>query len=274
MLNIFLYSKLSILPAGLLLPESRLYFKFDKNFAHNRIVFHRNILMILTLKDLVVKYQMGEERLKVLDIPEWAVQSGVQIAVSGPSGSGKSTLLNVIAGLCLPTSGSVMVVDKDLTKLTEAERDRFRADHVGYIFQDFNLFQGYTAVENVLLGMTFSARKRDKKRDRETALELLAMVGLSHRANHFPRELSTGEQQRVAIARALCRKPELILADEPTGSLDPFHTNEVISKLREVCSRLGCALILVSHEQEVVSQFEEQVLFLDLNRAFTEEVAL
>jgi len=223
--------------------------------------------MIVTLKDLVVEYQVGDETLKVLDIPEWAVGKGAQVAVSGPSGAGKSTLLNITAGLLLPTEGTVMVAGSELTRLSEAERDRFRADSIGYIFQNFNLLQGYTAIENVLLGMTFSTQKSDK----EAAQDLLSMVGLSHRINHYPRELSIGEQQRVAIARALSKQPELILADEPTGSLDPLHTDEVISKLREVSSNLGCTLILVSHEQAVVSAFEEQILFLELNQAFKHE---
>ncbi|MFH2064308.1 MAG: ABC transporter ATP-binding protein [Pseudomonadota bacterium] len=223
--------------------------------------------MIVTLKDLVLEYQMGDETLKILDIPEWSVKKGGLIAVSGPSGSGKSTLLNIIAGLLLPTEGTVMVAGSELTRLREAERDHFRADSIGYIFQNFNLLQGYTAIENVLLGMTFSTQKSNK----ETAQELLSMVGLSHRINHFPRELSIGEQQRVAIARALSKQPELILADEPTGSLDPLHTEEVISKLREVSSKQGCTLLLVSHEQSVVAEFEEQISFLELNQAFKQE---
>ncbi len=223
--------------------------------------------MIVKLKDLVVEYKIGDKTLKVLDIPEWSVGKGAQVAVSGPSGSGKSTLLNIIAGLLMPTKGSVMVAGSELTSLSEAKRDIFRADSIGYIFQNFNLLQGYTALENVLLGMTFSTRHSDKK----TAHDLLSMVGLSHRTNHYPRELSIGEQQRVAIARALSKQPELILADEPTGSLDPLHTNEVILKLKEASSKLDCTLILVSHEQEVVSTFDDQITFLELNQAFQHE---
>jgi ABC-type lipoprotein export system ATPase subunit len=220
--------------------------------------------MIVTLKDLVVEYRMADETLRVLDIPMWSVGKGAQVAISGPSGSGKSTLLNIIAGLLVPTEGTVMVAGSELTRLNEAERDCFRADSIGCIFQNFNLLQGYTALENVLMGMTFSSQKSDGKEARE----LLSMVGLSHRMDHYPRELSIGEQQRVAIARAIAKKPGLILADEPTGSLDPLHTEGVILKLREVSSSLGCTLIVVSHEQEVVSDFEERVSFLELNQAF------
>ncbi|MCP3887100.1 MAG: ABC transporter ATP-binding protein, partial [Propionibacteriaceae bacterium] len=158
-------------------------------------------------------YGSGGEALTVLDIPSWSVRKGTQVAISGPSGSGKSTLINVIAGLLVPTSGSVTVAGATLTGLGEVERDRFRARSVGYIFQSLNLLQGYTALENVMLGMTFSPCRHDT----DAAREVLETVGMSHRAHHYPRQLSIGEQQRVAIARALVKRPELILADEPTG---------------------------------------------------------
>ena len=155
------------------------------------------------------------------------------------------------------------------TVLTQLERSASESVglndlRAGFGVQPGNLLQGYTALENVLLGMTFSAQKSDKK----TARELLSTVGLSRRMNHYPHELSIGEQQRVAIARALSKQPDLILADEPTGSLDPLHAEGVILKLRESSADLGCTLILVSHEQNVVSTFENRVSFLELNRAF------
>jgi len=186
------------------------------------------------------------------------------VAIHGPSGCGKSTLLHVIAGLLAPQRGSVTVCDKQLTSLGESDLDHFRAAHIGYIFQDFNLLQGYSALENVLLGMTFSRQKADRHR----AMELLQRVGLSHRMKHRPSHLSIGERQRVAIARALARKPELILADEPTGSLDPVHAREVVLLLKEACREHGCSLIVVSHDPGVVSAFDASVSFLELNRAF------
>ena len=146
----------------------------------------------------------------------------------------------------------------------EAERDRFRAWHVGIIFQNFNLLQGYTALENVLLGLTFSPHPPQQAQ----AKELLGELGLTQRFTHYPSQLSLGEQQRVAIARALVKQPELILADEPTGSLDPRHARGVVEKLRDVCRRHGCTLIVVSHQSEVVSAFETKVAFLELNKAF------
>jgi len=135
---------------------------------------------------------------------------------------------------------------------------------MGYIFQDFNLLQAYTAAENILLGMTFSHQKPDQ----HSIKKLLDRVGLSHRSQHHPAELSIGERQRVAIARALACKPKLILADEPTGSLDPVHSHEVVTLLKETCLELGCSLIVVSHDQSVVDAFDSSVSFMELNRAF------
>jgi putative ABC transport system ATP-binding protein len=219
---------------------------------------------MILVDSLQVTYRTGDEPLTVLDIPSWRVEKLAQVAISGPSGSGKSTLLHVLAGLINPTRGSVQVCGQDLARMGEAERDRFRARHVGVIFQNFNLLQGYTAQENVLLGLTFSPHPPQRA---QTA-ELLDELGLSHRRKHYPSQMSLGEQQRVAIARALVKQPELILADEPTGSLDPRHARGVVEKLREACQKHGCSLIVVSHQAEVVSAFETQVSFLELNRAF------
>jgi len=198
-----------------------------------------------------------------LDVPLWEVAEGEQVAVSGPSGSGKSTLLNVVAGLLAPSSGSVRVCGRELAGLGEAERDHFRAAHIAYIFQTFNLLQGYTALENVLLGATFASEPAT----RATARAFLEKVGLGHRLKNVPAQLSIGEQQRVAIARALVKRPRLILADEPTGSLDPRHAAGVIGLLRQACREFGCALIVVSHEAGVVSAFDRKIEFLSLNRA-------
>ena len=224
--------------------------------------------MIVQVENLVLEYRSGLESFTVLDIPAWRLGRGEQAAISGPSGSGKSTFLNILAGLLVPGSGTVLVCDQDLPRLGEAERDRFRARHIGYIFQTFNLLQGYTAWENVLVGTTFAHQKVNRQHLRE----LLERVGLKHRLHHYPAQLSIGEQQRVAIARALAKKPELILADEPTGSLDPRHTREIIQLLREASRDEGCSLVVVSHEAAVVGTFERQDDFLALNRAFAAEV--
>ena len=225
--------------------------------------------MIVQISELRVDYQTGGEDLSVLNIPAWTVAKGQQVAISGPSGSGKSTLLHVLAGLLSPSGGKVRVCDQELTELDEAQRDQFRARHVGVIFQSFNLLQGYTALENVLLGATFS----EKRPERAKAAHLLGELGLSHRLTHYPSQMSLGEQQRVAIARALVKEPELILADEPTGSLDPRHAGAVVCKLRQVCQAHGCSLVVVSHQEEVVEAFETHVDFMKLNQAFADEAS-
>lgn len=220
--------------------------------------------MVVEVTNLQMTYQVGNTAVTVLDIPHWRVEDGMQIALHGSSGCGKSTLLHLLAGLVLPTQGTVRVCGEDLTQLSEVARDAIRAQAVSIIFQQFNLMQGYTALENVLLGMTFGPHAVD----RTHANDLLDLVGLTHRRQHYPRQLSIGEQQRVAIARALARRPALLLADEPTGSLDPRHTDEVVRLLQQVCAQCGCALVLVSHDTRVVQAFSHQVAFLDLNRAF------
>ena len=221
-------------------------------------------MAIIELSNLEVWYTLDGEPLTILDIPAWQVDDGDQVALFGPSGCGKSTLLHVIAGLLTPNAGTVRVCGRELTAMGEAERDRFRARHIGYIFQNFNLLQGYTALENVLVGMTFSHQRAD----RGAAEALLAEMGLSHRLRHYPAQMSIGEQQRVAIARALAKKPALILADEPTGSLDPVHSSGVVASLRAACRKHGCSLLVVSHEKDVIAAFDRQVPFLELNRAF------
>lgn len=200
-------------------------------------------------------------RQPVLDIPEFSVWEGQHIAVRGTSGSGKTTLLHCISGMTLPDSGVISVLGTDITRLSESQRDRYRANHIGYIFQSFNLLDGFTALENVQLGMQFA----DKKIPASRAKELLSRVGLSERLNNRPSQLSMGQQQRVCIARALANDPEIILADEPTGSLDPKTSAEVLALIKEVTQ--GKTLILVSHETEVLAQFETNLDLTELNQA-------
>jgi putative ABC transport system ATP-binding protein len=221
----------------------------------------RGLQMIVEIKNLNMTYRNSRE-LKVLDIPYWSMQQGEQLAILGSSGSGKTTLLNVIAGLLPPTSGVVSVCGHEITSLGEAQRDRFRAVHIGYIFQIFNLLQGYSALENVLLGLVFSHKKSNTAK----AKALLDEMGLADRMHHYPRELSIGESQRIAVARALLKEPQLILADEPTASLDPANTADVVRLLKDACARHGSALILVSHEEVVTRSFEKRINFMELNR--------
>jgi ABC-type lipoprotein export system ATPase subunit len=200
---------------------------------------------------------------EVVNIPSFSLAAGDERALRGESGCGKTTFLNLVSGILAADSGSVMVDGTDMASLPEPARDRLRAAKLGYIFQTFNLLQGFTVLENVILGMSFSGRGADPERARE----LLARVGLSHRLSHFPRQLSTGQQQRVAVARALANRPALVLADEPTGNLDPRNARESLSLIRDACRENGAALLLVSHDEAVLAQFGRVMDFTSLNAA-------
>ncbi|HWB01348.1 MAG TPA: ABC transporter ATP-binding protein [Pirellulales bacterium] len=191
-------------------------------------------------------------RLPILDIAEFHVAAGEQVLLMGRSGSGKTTLLHIIAGLARPDSGLVQIAGQDITKLGEAARDRFRAGHIGYVFQTFNLLPGFSAIENVLLGMSFGGQRGDTVR----AAALLERVGLAKRRRHKPAMLSVGEQQRVAVARALANRPKLLLADEPTASVDARHQQQIIDLIRDTCREENVSLLLVTHADEVAGQFE------------------
>ena len=184
------------------------------------------------------------------------------MALSGESGSGKTTFLNLIAGILKPDSGSIVLAGQEMSALREPERDRLRATSIGYIFQTFNLLQGYTCLENVLLGMSFGPGV-----DRAFAQALLDKVGLGQRLKHYPRQLSTGQQQRVAVARALANRPKLVLADEPTGNLDHKNAGEALDLIRAACKENGAALLLVSHDREVLGRFEQVHSLERINRA-------
>jgi len=219
---------------------------------------------IIRLDDVKVAHSVRGGLLHVLSIPEWTLDPGLQVALVGPSGSGKTTFLHVLSGLLTPNEGGVEVCGHRLDRLPEFDLDRFRALHVGYIFQAFNLLQGYTALENVLLGLSFSRQNTG----REHAESLLERVGLADRMGHHPSQLSIGEQQRVAVARALAKEPELILADEPTGSLDPANSRAVADLLQEMCSEGQRTLVVVSHDRELANGFDKVIHFTDLNKAF------
>jgi ABC-type lipoprotein export system ATPase subunit len=200
--------------------------------------------------------------LTVIDVPAFSLDAGQQVALCGTSGSGKTTFLNLIAGILLPDEGRIELDGCSVSETSEAGRDRLRARTIGYIFQTFNLLQGYTCIENVLLGMSFGPGA-----DRRWARELLGRVGLGQRLDHFPRQLSTGQQQRVAVARALANRPKLVLADEPTGNLDPASAAESLGLVRETCRENGAALLLVSHDRKVLAQFDNVRDLADINRA-------
>ncbi len=220
-------------------------------------------MRILEIENLKKSYRSPDgETVEVIDVPAFGLESGEQIALSGESGSGKTTFLNLVAGILRPDSGRILLDGEDVTVLSEAERDRRRADRIGYIFQTFNLLQGYTALENVLLGMMFGTGT-----DREFALGLLERVGLGDRAGYKPAQLSVGQQQRVALARALANRPDIVLADEPTGNLDSRTAGIAASLIKEMCAENGAALLLVSHDSNILGDFGAVRDLGEINRA-------
>jgi len=219
--------------------------------------------LLLSIKNLKKSFLSSDgSTQKVVDVASFSMESGQQIALSGTSGSGKTTLLNLIAGILQPDEGQIELSGRSMSGSSEAVRDRLRAQMVGYIFQTFNLLQGYTCLENVLLGMSFGGDL-----DEDRAVELLENVGLGQRLDYHPRQLSTGQQQRVAVARALANRPKIVLADEPTGNLDPKNAAEALSLIRQTCRDREAALLIVSHDKAVLDQFEDSRDLSDINQA-------
>jgi ABC-type lipoprotein export system ATPase subunit len=205
-------------------------------------------------------YRMGETLIRAVDGITLKVRAGEFVALLGSSGSGKSSVLNLIAGMDRPTSGSVTVQGRDLAQLSLAELAKYRLHTVGMVFQSFNLIASMTLAENVELPMRFAEVDREKRDD--LAREALARVGLLARMNHRPSELSGGEQQRAALARALINRPQLLLADEPTGNLDSHTGTEIMNLVREFNQQLGMTVVMVTHERALAERYAERLIFL------------
>src|SRR5277367_5987774 len=205
-------------------------------------------------------YRMGETLIRAVDGVTLTVRTGEFVALLGSSGSGKSSVLNLIAGLDRPTSGSVIVQERDLAQLTREELAKYRLHTVGMVFQSFNLIASMTLAENVELPMRFAEVDREK-RD-ALAREALGRVGLEARMNHRPSELSGGEQQRAALARALINRPQLLLADEPTGNLDSHTGTEIMNMVREFNQKLGMTVVMVTHERALAERYAHRLIFL------------
>jgi len=210
---------------------------------------------ILTARNLSKVVSSTEGELTILHNLSLELSSGDSLAIVGSSGSGKSTLLGLLAGLDLPSGGSVLLAGHDLGQLDEDQRARVRAEHVGFVFQSFQLLDSLNALENVMLPLELEGHGDARQRARA----LLERVGLGHRLSHYPRQLSGGEQQRVAIARAFVAEPAVLFADEPTGNLDS-HTGERISDLLfELNKERGATLVLVSHDERLAHRCQRLI---------------
>lgn len=218
--------------------------------------------MSLMLRNVKKSYrEPGGNLLPVLNVAEFSLAKGEQVSLLGRSGGGKTTLLNVISGIATPDAGEIVVDGVNVAKLPEPARDRFRAERIGFVFQTFHLLPAFSALENVLLGMSFSGRA-----DRQYARNLLDRVGLRARLNHRPAQLSVGEQQRVSVARALANRPSLMLADEPTASVDLANQEVILNLLRDTCRENQVSLLLVTHSPEIAAQFDRTEQLSSFNR--------
>jgi putative ABC transport system ATP-binding protein len=212
---------------------------------------------VVVARDVTRRYGAGDTAVDALRGVSVDVPAGQLTAVMGPSGSGKSTLMHILAGLDKPTSGSVTVAGREITTLGDTDLTRLRREHIGFVFQFFNLLPMLNAEENILLPLTIAGSKPDKaKLD-----ALIESVGLGDRLHHRPSELSGGQQQRVAIARALVSEPDVVFADEPTGNLDSKTGGEILELLRHAVRDMGQTVVMVTHEARAAS-IADRVLFL------------
>jgi putative ABC transport system ATP-binding protein len=218
-------------------------------------------MSLLRVKQLKKSFSSPEgENINVVDVDNFELAASEFCGMRGESGSGKTTFLHLLAGILSPDDGVIELEGQNTVDLNSSEKDSLRAGTIGYVFQSFNLLQGFSCLENLKLAMSFGSNYNES-----FAEDLLKKVGLAHRLSHKPSQLSIGQQQRVALARALVNKPKLILADEPTGNLDSKNAINAINLLCELCQETDTALLLVSHDERVVSNFDRQVDWNEIN---------
>lgn len=201
--------------------------------------------MLIQINNLIKTYQRHNENINAIDNLSLDIPKGSFVTITGASGSGKTTLLLILGGLLRPTSGKMKYNGKELNLQKESEMATFRSNHVGFVMQSFALIPYLTAIENISIAL--NVKEKNKEKNRKRALELLDWVGLADRVTHYPKELSAGQQQRVAIARALANNPYLLLADEPTGNLDPKLSEEILEVLKEINQKQGTTVVMVTH---------------------------
>lgn len=216
-------------------------------------------MALVEIKGLYKSYETGKEVTKVLEGLDLTAKEGEMIMIMGPSGSGKTTLLNLMGGIDKANKGNVTVSGQDLSRLDKNALNKFRRDHVGFIFQFYNLIPTLTAIENVELGL--ETYMKNKKEMRKRSVKYLELVGLKDKLNNFPQEMSGGEQQRVAVARALAKEPDIVLADEPTGNLDEDREGKIMKLMKKLQHELGITFLIVSHNSRL-KQYCDRTLIL------------
>lgn len=218
---------------------------------------------IIEIKDLIKRFPMGDEEITVLKGISFDVENGEFVTIVGPSGNGKSTLLNMITGIDRPSAGEVFVTGRQVNRMSENELAEWRGDHVGIIFQFFQMLPSLSLLQNVILPMDF-ARKYSPREREERAMSLLERVGLADQVNKLPGQVSGGQQQRAAIARSLANDPALIVADEPTGNLDTRTTDDVFRLFNDLVQQ-GKTLLMVTHDKELARQVPRVIEIIDGN---------
>lgn len=208
-------------------------------------------MSVISVKNLYKIYRVGDSKVRALDGVSFTIEKGEFCAIVGTSGSGKSTLLNMLAGLEKPTKGEIVIAGEHMEKKNENQLVKFRREHIGFIFQSFNLLPSMNALENVAMPLTFQGMDKDKRLKR--AEEVLELVGLSKHKKHKPTQMSGGQQQRVGIARALVVQPEIIFADEPTGNLDSKTSAEVMELIKKIIREKNQTLVMVTHDDHLAS---------------------
>ena len=215
--------------------------------------------MKLETKNLIKNYIVPKSgEVKVLKGIDLLINSGEKVALMGPSGAGKSTLIHILGLMDKPTSGNVLIDDKDITSFTPTKLAKMRKENIGFVFQFHYLLADFTVMENILMPVW-----NDRKIKKDYALNMLKTIGLIDRANHMPNELSGGEQQRVALARALINNPKILFADEPTGNLDRQTGEKIENLMFEMCSKLKTTLLVVTHSQELANLADKQIKIVD-----------
>ena len=218
-------------------------------------------MSVIETNNLQKRYQVGENSVHAVDGVDLNIREGEFVCISGRSGSGKSTLLSLLAGLESPTDGEVILMGEHLEQMNEQERGRFRRDHIGFIFQAYNLLPQFSSWENVAVPLEIRGVPLEQRR--EKAMEALEMVGLRDHAEHRPTELSGGQQQRISIARAIITRPGIVFADEPTGNLDSRTGTEVMSLLTDLFRRWGTTFLVVSHDEDMNRYTDREIRLKD-----------
>lgn len=226
---------------------------------------------MIQIRGLTKQFHVAGKTIPIIHVPKWTVEQGEKIAIIGPSGSGKSTLLHLLSGIMRPDAGGITVGSHSIHNMKEAEMDRFRAKYIGYILQDFYLIPSLTARQNVEIAMR---EKKGSTKRNEMVEHMFEQIGLHDRMNHLPSQLSRGQQQRVAMIRAFIHEPTLILADEPTGSLDSETAEEITDLMLKLCSSQRHTLLVVTHDLRIAERFPSQLHIHDINQLHGERVRL